>query len=273
VIRPARVTDAEALASLQVRAWEAAYSPYVAPERLAGGGDVAARTKRWREVLDDSGNRARTFVSISEERGLDGFITVGPSRDDDAREDEGELYAVYVEPDLIGSGLGRALLAHGERELSRSYRAAMLWTFERNETARRFYERNGWRVDEGDFDAGHYDWAPSVRYRKALRAAVLVSVTDHAVERYRQRIAGRLDPRTEIAARVSDAWAAGRVEPGERGSVLVRDLTDRELVYVCRHDEPRGELVVVTLWEEGDDARVPKRFTDALRRTDERPRR
>jgi len=105
------------------------------------------------------------------------------------------------------------------------------------------------------------------------RPGVLVSVTDHAVERFRQRVAGRLDPRAEIAGRVSEAWAAGRVEAGERATVLVRDLADRDLVFVCRHDAPRGELVVVTLWEEGDAARVPREFTDALRRDDERPRR
>jgi len=102
---------------------------------------------------------------------------------------------------------------------------------------------------------------------------ILVSVTDHAVERFRQRVAGRLDPRPEIAGRVSRAWAAGRVERAERGGVLVRDIDEGDLVYVCRHDAPRGELVVVTLWEEGEDARVPKRFTDVLRRTDEHPRR
>jgi hypothetical protein len=38
------------------------------------------------------------------------------------------------------------------------------------------------------------------------------------------------------------------------------------LVYVCLEDRPRGELVVVTVWEEGDDAAVPRRFTDALDR-------
>ena len=59
---------------------------------------------------------------------------------------------------------------------------------------------------------------------------------------------------------------AGRVEPGERGALLVRDLERPDLVYVCMHDRPRGELVVVTLWEEGEDPEVPKRFTDALRR-------
>jgi hypothetical protein len=93
----------------------------------------------------------------------------------------------------------------------------------------------------------------------------LVAVTDHAVERYLQRVRGALDPRIEIASRVSLAVDAGRQEPGERGAVLVRDLQDDQLVYICMEDRPRGELVVVTLWEGGEDPRVPKRFTDVLR--------
>jgi hypothetical protein len=112
---------------------------------------------------------------------------------------------------------------------------------------------------------------------------VLVAVTDHAVERFRQRIGGRsgeVDARPEIASRVAQAWEAGRVSDvapdgasGARGSVYVSDLLDRGLVFVCRHDRAANEVVVVTLWEreEGPIApRVPRRFTDALR---ERPRR
>lgn len=104
---------------------------------------------------------------------------------------------------------------------------------------------------------------------------VLVAVTDHAVERFRQRIAGHLDPRNEIIGRVTRAWEAGRVdhEPppgaaGTRGSVYVRDLVDRSLLFVCRHDEAAGEVVVITLWEApGGPAppRVERRWTDALR--------
>jgi hypothetical protein len=93
----------------------------------------------------------------------------------------------------------------------------------------------------------------------------LVSVTDHAVERYLQRVRGALDPRVEIASRVSRAVEAGRVEPGQRGASNVRDLERPDLVFVCMEDKPRGELVVVTLWEEGEAAGVPKRFTDVLR--------
>ena len=106
-------------------------------------------------------------------------------------------------------------------------------------------------------------------------SAPLVAVTDHAAERYRQRVRGVLDAKPEIAGRVARAWAAGAWEPAPRGpaaSVLVRDLDRSDLVYVCLHDRPRGELVVVTLWEEGDEAAVPRRFTDALRERRRRER-
>jgi hypothetical protein len=95
---------------------------------------------------------------------------------------------------------------------------------------------------------------------------MLVAVTDHAAARFRQRVRGTLDEKTEVAARVARAHAAGRVEDGERGAILVRDLERRDLVYVCRAEGL--ELVVVTLWEEGEEAAVPKRFTDVLRRDD-----
>ncbi|HEV2814923.1 MAG TPA: hypothetical protein VGW10_16830, partial [Solirubrobacteraceae bacterium] len=94
-------------------------------------------------------------------------------------------------------------------------------------------------------------------------AGVLIAVTDHAAQRYAQRVRGTLDAKAEVLARTSRAWQEGRVEVADNGRTLVRDVDDRELVFVCRHDRPRGELVVVTLWEEGDDARVPRRFTDA----------
>jgi hypothetical protein len=108
---------------------------------------------------------------------------------------------------------------------------------------------------------------------------VLVAVTDHAVERFRQRIGGRrgeVDARPEIVERITRAWEAGRVsdEPptgarGGRGSLYVRDLVDRSLVFVCRRERPEGELVVLTLWEEeGGPAppRVARAWTDRLRR-------
>jgi hypothetical protein len=95
--------------------------------------------------------------------------------------------------------------------------------------------------------------------------SVLVAVTDHAEERFRQRVGGSLEAKTQIASRVANAYGAGRwVEEGT--TVQVRDLVDRDVVFVCRRTTP-GELLVITLWEEErlGPPRVPKRFTDALR--------
>ena len=95
---------------------------------------------------------------------------------------------------------------------------------------------------------------------------MLVAVTDHAAERFRQRVRGSLNEKTEVASRVAKAHAAGRTVEGKRGTVLVRDLERSDVVYVCR---PEGkELVVVTLWEEGEGPQVPRRFTDTLRQDD-----
>ena len=111
---------------------------------------------------------------------------------------------------------------------------------------------------------------------------ITVAVTDHAVERFRQRVGTRVggfDIRPEIAGRVSQAWAAGRVsqtpppgasETAARGTVYVRDLVDRGVVFVCRHDRASRELLVITLWEDAryGTPRVDQRFTDALKETD-----
>ena len=113
---------------------------------------------------------------------------------------------------------------------------------------------------------------------EGAHATPLFAVTDHAVERFRQRVgqrAGEVDARPELIARVARAWAAGRAEAaeGRPGTTLVRDLLDRDVVFVCRHDVPRDELVVITLWEEErlGPARVPRAVTDAL--DGKRPRR
>jgi hypothetical protein len=96
---------------------------------------------------------------------------------------------------------------------------------------------------------------------------MLFDVTNHAADRYRQRIRGTMDAKIEIAARASNAHDAGRIETGPRGETLIRDRELPGLIYVCKPED--GRLIVITLWEDDDAAaRVPRRYTDELRRTD-----
>ena len=162
MIRAARAEDAEALAGLQTRAWRTAYGAYVPLDRIEAASE--GRVERWREIL---GGEHGTFVIVGPDA-LTGFVSVGPTRDEDARPGDGELHAIYVEPDLIGTGVGTELLLYGEAELARAHRAATLWVFEANERARRFYERHGWAPDDRPGDPSRWDWAPSIRYRKTF---------------------------------------------------------------------------------------------------------
>ena len=79
---------------------------------------------------------------VAEDGGvIEGFCAVGPSTE----EDWGEVYAIYLDPDRWGQGVGRALLAAGESALLDDGQwQALLWVLDANVRARAFYERQGW---------------------------------------------------------------------------------------------------------------------------------
>lgn len=68
---------------------------------------------------------------------------------------------LYVEPAWQGRGVGSALLA----EAKKSCAALELWTFQRNEQARRFYERHGFVLVELTDGSGNEEKEPDARYR------------------------------------------------------------------------------------------------------------
>ena len=82
-------------------------------------------------------------MNVAEDGGrIVAFVSVGPSRDDDA---EGELYAIYALPEAWGTGAGAALMQAGLAAMrAAGYRDAVLYVLDDNPRARRFYEREGW---------------------------------------------------------------------------------------------------------------------------------
>ncbi len=69
---------------------------------------------------------------------------------DTARADDpgwGEVRAIYVRPNHQGRGCGSALLDAGMRSLSGAgFSKTLLWVFDRNLSARSFYEGKGWSL-------------------------------------------------------------------------------------------------------------------------------
>lgn len=165
MIRAAGADDASALARIQRRGWLHAYAGFVDPEVMTAH-PIEASEDRWGEMLANPA----TATWVWDQGGpVAGFATVGPSRDDDAAGDTGELYAIYVDPHAQGAGLGTVLLARAVEGLrERGWQRATLWTFEANSLARRFYERHGWVPEPESAGLHAEDWAPSIRYRREL---------------------------------------------------------------------------------------------------------
>lgn len=163
MIRRARRDDAAAIARVHVRTWQVAYA-HVFPAEALGRLVVEPRVRLWNEFLSD--DDVGIFVSESSED-VSGFVSVGASRD---AKGEGELYAIYVEPEHWGTGAALELIRAGEEWLrSNGYACATLWVLEDNPRARRFYDTAGWTLDGATRKGEHLGVATrEVRYRKSL---------------------------------------------------------------------------------------------------------
>jgi ribosomal protein S18 acetylase RimI-like enzyme len=148
-VREAAVGDADALGRTHVRAWQAAYRGGLMPDDYLHGLDETERARMWRSSLaNPPPPRSVRLVGESAAGVVAGFVLVGPAARDPASS-VGELYAINVDPDSWGSGLGAGLIDRGVAALSDAgFTHAVLWVHPGNERARRFYAARGWSNDE-----------------------------------------------------------------------------------------------------------------------------
>ncbi|MGI8885617.1 MAG: GNAT family N-acetyltransferase [Gaiellaceae bacterium] len=74
---------------------------------------------------------------------------------------DGLLGHFYVHPDAQGRGVGSALLENVKLERPEGFE---LWVFQRNDRARRFYERHGCRLIELTDGSDNEECEPDARY-------------------------------------------------------------------------------------------------------------
>jgi ribosomal protein S18 acetylase RimI-like enzyme len=145
-IRRATVDDAAAAAGIHHRGWLWGYRGLI-PDEVLAQLDLPEREARWRELLSDRKREAREWVAVRGGRVV-GFVNAGPPLDPFAEPGTGEVYAIYLEEDAAGLGIGRALLDAAVADLwARGFDLATLWVLETNDRARGFYEHMGWTTD------------------------------------------------------------------------------------------------------------------------------
>lgn len=147
-VREAQPADAEAIADVHVRGWQWGYRDLLPAEALAKL-DVSKRAAWWTQVLAGAFDGSAVWVA-ERDGAVIGFAAAGPSRDEGAPEDEGELYALYLREDAAGQGVGHALLDAAVEDLrERGAANIVLWVLASNARARSFYEKAGWAPDGG----------------------------------------------------------------------------------------------------------------------------
>jgi ribosomal protein S18 acetylase RimI-like enzyme len=145
-VRPATVEDSAGIAATHVASWRSAYRGLL-PDEMLDNLSVERRQARWSRDLADPHPRTDTLVATTG-HGIVGFATTGPRRCERPAAEDGELYAIYLDPGHLGHGAGHRLHQHALARLrERRFATATLWVPTGNERAIRLYRRAGRRAN------------------------------------------------------------------------------------------------------------------------------
>jgi GNAT superfamily N-acetyltransferase len=151
------------ISAVHVDAWRAAYRNIVPDDYLANL-SYEESGRRWLDRLTTDGSGV--FVAEGHQ-GIFGFASGRPRQEFSAGLEEygGEFETIFALPDGQGTGAGRTLLAAVAQYLvGRGITSRLLWVFEENRPARRFYKSLGGTILAQDgFELGGA-WVREVAY-------------------------------------------------------------------------------------------------------------
>jgi len=159
-VRSAAEDDIAGIVDSYLASWQAGYDGLLSAaeiERQIG----TRRDHDWRRGILSSTSQVDVAL-------VDGVVVgvVQATELSDPVRDLPEITMLYVRPASWGLGIAAALLAAGTTWIAdRGHRSARLRVVERQARARRFYEREGWQIDE-QMPAAHNGHHRLVYYRR-----------------------------------------------------------------------------------------------------------
>jgi GNAT superfamily N-acetyltransferase len=143
LIREATAIDAESISRVRVASWRAAYRGIIDAAYLDALSVEAGRA-RYLRGFDPAPAAAFTRVAVDAGGRVVGFASGGVARGAGGPPREGEVWMIYLLPDMQRRGLGSLLLRSMARGLDRRGHGSMVvWALARNAPARAFYDRLG----------------------------------------------------------------------------------------------------------------------------------
>ncbi len=142
-IRGAQAADAIGMARTYVESWRDTY-PGLIPEKYLLAMSASREARSLRQRLTTPRRSAISLVADAGHRRIVGLADAGPCREP-VKGFDGEVFTLYVHPDHVGRGIGRALLGElGGEFLRRGVDSMLVWVLAEN-PARWFYHAQGGR--------------------------------------------------------------------------------------------------------------------------------
>jgi len=144
-IRRGVLEDAAEASRMHARTWKLSYRGLV-PDALLDGLDPARWENGWRRGFESMDPTRVVHVAEIDGR-IVGFAGGGRARPGAPPGYVGEVYALYVDPERQGHGIGRALLrSAAEGLVERGLTPIVIWTLFDNPQSRGFYGSRGGQV-------------------------------------------------------------------------------------------------------------------------------
>lgn len=161
-IRKAVPGDEEVLASIQTESWKAGFAEILSPDELERATNLQRVIQTYHDVLLREGsNIAIEYVDDKPHC----FAAWGKNRCD-LGEHVAELICIHSLQDKWARGYGSAMMRYVLAHLQQQkYESVILWVFEANLRARKFYEKHGFTLTgQKKLERS----APEVMYMKSL---------------------------------------------------------------------------------------------------------
>lgn len=161
-IRNVKKGDEKTLAYIQTESWKAAFAEILSPEIMNAYTDINKIESMYQEVLH---NKLANGILLTANGMPHGTAFWGRCREKKFA-DSAELICIHSLSDKWHKGFGSMLMEHVLAEMKEAhYKEAVLWVFEENMRARKFYEKHGFEATE---HSKYFLGAKEVLYVKSL---------------------------------------------------------------------------------------------------------
>lgn len=144
-IRKAKIGDEKILAFIQTESWKNAFKDIISETDLEKYTNITKAEEMYSRVLKE--NYAKNF--ILEIDGKPHCIAAWSKARNLAYSDSAELICIHSLCDNWGKGYGSIMMNHIINEIkSAGFKSVLLWVFEKNIRARKFYEKHGFELTD-----------------------------------------------------------------------------------------------------------------------------